>query len=338
MKNTKNIFKNILLFLFLIIITFIFIFKNEDISKTFNILFSVDFKYIILAVIAMGIYFVCEGANVKSVLNVLGEKISFLKAIKYSLIGYFFSGITPAASGGQPMEIYIMHKDNIPIYKSTVSLLVELITFQMITIIFGFIGVIINFRFLDNGFIFLFIVGITLNIIALTAMLLCLFSSKLAKKIVDIFIKILKFFKYSKCEELRNKINNSINQYNQSASIIKEHKEIMAKSILIVLIQVLSYLTIPYFIYKSFHLNHYTILRLMTIQSMLYSSVSSMPLPGAVGISETAFLNVYKKIYSPTYVSSAVILNRFVNFYLYVIVGMIITGITIIKMRKKTKN
>jgi hypothetical protein len=34
------------------------------------------------------------------------------KVMRYSFIGFFFSGITPSASGGQPAQIYYMNKDN----------------------------------------------------------------------------------------------------------------------------------------------------------------------------------------------------------------------------------
>ena len=71
----------------------------------------------------MVLYFLCETINVTRTLKILGEKSIFLKNFKYTLIGFFFSSITPAASGGQPMEIYYMSRDGLNVANSTLALL-----------------------------------------------------------------------------------------------------------------------------------------------------------------------------------------------------------------------
>ena len=50
----------------------------------------------------------------------LKKRICFL----FSSVGFFFSCITPSASGGQPMQIYYMKKEKIPIPVATVILMV----------------------------------------------------------------------------------------------------------------------------------------------------------------------------------------------------------------------
>ena len=61
----------------------------------------------------MVIYLLLEAVNLHRTLKVLGEKVTFWQNIKYAIIGFFFSSITPAASGGQPMQIYYMYKEKI---------------------------------------------------------------------------------------------------------------------------------------------------------------------------------------------------------------------------------
>ena len=148
MNNYKKTIKNLIIFILLIIITFALIFQNQDFGKILNIAFSVNKIYVLLGIIAMTCYFILEGANIKNILNALGENTTLTKAFKYSLIGFFFSGITPAATGGQPMEIYTMHKDGIKVAYGTMALLLELCSFQMITCICGIIGAIINYKLL----------------------------------------------------------------------------------------------------------------------------------------------------------------------------------------------
>ena len=75
------------------------------------------------------------------------------------------------------------------------------------------------------------------------------------------------------------------------------------------------------------------------MQAFLFVSVSSLPLPGAVGISEGAFLRIYSMIYGSAVLGSAMILTRGINFYLFMIFAAITVTITMmINSKKKKKN
>lgn len=334
MEDFKSIIKNITIFLLLIFITFYIIFDKQDIAEVRHIISNVNIYYLLIGLFCMCIYYLFEAINIKSVLKALGKKVKLRSTYRYTLIGYFFSGITPAASGGQPMEIYFMHKDNIPISYSTVALLVEIISFQIITITCCLIGAILHPDLLANGVIYLFITGVSLNVIALTTMIIGFTSEKLAKKIVNLFLEILKLFQYKKVEEKRKSIYATLAKYNESAKIIKNNKKIFIKSMILVLIQVAIYYTIPYWIYRGFGLNELNILYIMSVQALLFCSVSSIPLPGAVGISESAFLNIYKTIFGERLLTSATILNRFTNFYIFILVGSILTIYSVLRKKK----
>ena len=334
MKSKKQIFKNITIFILLIIITFVVIFNNNDFEKTINVILSVKIIYIILGIIAMFLYFILESLNINNILKKLGHKINIIKSLKYSLIGFFFSGITPAATGGQPMEIYYMKKEKIPVTHSTLALLIQLCSFHIITIICGIIGIIINYHLLPNNFIWLFIVGISLKGITLITMLICLFSKKISTKLVKIFIKILEKIKYKNIDTLKQSIDTSLKEYNEGSKFIKKNKTIFIKSLIIVLIQMIAYYSITFFVYKSFSLSTYNILQIIFIQAMLFVSISSIPLPGSVGISESAFINIYITIFGIEKLASATIVNRAINFYLFILIGFIVTTYNIVKQKK----
>ena len=337
MESVKKVVRNLIIFIFLIIITFSLILKNQNMKELRSIILNIDLKYFIIGFLAMSLYIILESINIKSILKTLGIKVSFIKTIRYTLTGFFFSGITPAASGGQPMEIFFMHKDGIPISKSSIALLVELISFQIITISSCIIGAIINPELLSHGVIYLFIAGITLNSIVLSTMLICFISEKTARKLVNIFLEILKFFHYKKLEEKKEEINNTISNYAESAKIIKANKSIIIKSIFIVFFQVYFYYSIPFWIYKSLGLNTLGILRFISIQALLFCSVSSIPLPGSVGVSESAFISIYSTIFGEKLLSTATILNRLDNFYLMVIIGLLVTIYGAIKVKRMEK-
>ena len=60
------------------------------------------------------------------------------------------------------------------------------------------------------------------------------------------------------------------------------------------------------------------------MQSVLFATVSGIPSPGAVGVSEGGFLEIFRNVYSESILHEAMLLNRGVNFYLFVIISSVI--------------
>ena len=335
MRSVKQILTNIFVLLVLIVFTFLIIFHNFDFKKTMDIILNAKIVYILIAIFVMSLYYVFEGISIKNVLNKLGEKVSIINAIKYTYIGFFFSGITPAASGGQPMEIYYMNKEKVQVNHGAIALLVHLISYQIVIITCGIFGYILNHNLFENGYSFIFYIGLSINLVALTVMLIGLFHPKFSKKLVSWVISIMEKLKVNKIEEKKEKMLNSIKEYNESARFIKKNKNILLVSLLMAFCQMISYFSVVYFVYKSFGLNDYNLFEILTIQSMLFISVSSIPLPGSVGVSESTFLKIYGSVFGIDRLPSAMILNRVVNFYLFIFICAIVVIYNIIKLKIK---
>ena len=132
--SIKKIIRNFIVFVGLIFLTLWVILKDQSITEILDVLNNVTMKYVYIGIACMAVYLVLEGVNIRRTLKALGEKTTYIQCIKYSLIGFFFSSITPAASGGQPMQIYYMHKDKIKVANSTLALLINLTSMQITTI------------------------------------------------------------------------------------------------------------------------------------------------------------------------------------------------------------
>ncbi len=337
-KKIKQTIRNLIVFILLICLTFFLIFKDENIPEILKIATNVDQKYILIAILAMFVFILCETLNIGRVLKELGEKSNFIKNIKYTLIGFFFSAITPAASGGQPMEIYYMHKEDIKVANSTLALLIHLWSFQIITISFGIISTILNFEVVKGGLIYLVILGIMLNSIALTLLAISIFSKKLSEGVIKAAVKILKLFKIKNIEEKQEKLKAELEKYQESAKYIKAHKLIMLKTLLTTVVQIIVYYSIPYWVYRSFGFCQYNIFQIITLQAVLYATVSGIPSPGAVGVSEGGFIEIFKNVFPNTMISGAILLNRGISFYAFVLISGIVVIINTLKSKKIDKN
>ena len=320
----KKYLRNLILFMLIILLTFYIILKDQSITKIIEVLSSIDLKYILIAIICMLIYLICEAINIGRTLKVLGEKSTFYKNIKYAMIGFFFSSVTPAASGGQPMQIYYMNKDKLSVANSTLSLLINLTSMQIVTISIAIISLFFNYEYMNSILIGLFVLGIFLNSTALGLLLVSVFSKRMTKGLINIAIKILEFFKIKNIEDKKNKLENELNKYQSSATYIKSNIKVIVKILITTYIQFLIYYSISYWVYRSFGLKEYNILQIISVQSVLFATVSGIPSPGAVGVSEGGFLEIFRNVYSESILHEAMLLNRGVNFYLFVIISSVI--------------
>lgn len=332
-KKIKKTIRNLIVFILLIGLTFYLIFKDQNVLEILNIAVSVKKRYILVAIIAMCLYLLGETINITRILKELGEKSTFLRNIRYTLIGFFFSSITPAASGGQPMEIYYMHKEKIAVANSTLALLVHLTSFQIVTITLGILSTILHFEIVKSGLIYLVVLGILLNSTALTLLAISIFSKRLSKGLINFAVKVLRFFRIPNIEKKQESLEKELEKYQESAVYIKEHKKLMIKTLVTTFIQVIIYYSIPYWIYLAFGFTGYNFFQIVTLQAMLYATVSGIPSPGAVGVSEGAFIEIFKGVFPATMMNSAILLNRGASFYLFVIISAIITTITALKTK-----
>lgn len=336
MKIKKTII-NTFIFIFFVSLTFYIVFKDNDITEIIQIIKMVDIKLILVAIICMCWFVLSEGINISRTLKLLNCKVTFWSGIKYALVGFFFSSVTPSASGGDPMQLYYMKKDGLPIGQSALAILVEFSSFQFVTIIMSIIGFFANYKFIENSvgnIKYLLMIGVAINTVILIIISLTIFSKKIIIKLVNFVGKILKKLKYKKVEEFKTKCLEQIDEYKTGAELLIKNKKVLLKIVLTTVVQVVLYHSIPYIIYIAFGSNEASFFQFITLQAVLYISVSAMPLPGAVGISEGGFLMIYKLLFPASLLSSAMLLSRGISFYLFVIISGISVLAFTLRQRK----
>ena len=117
MENKKKMIFNVL-FLFLVFAATIYgVFHGEDLSEIAEILKTVNSYWLLPGVACVIIFIWGESIIIFYMMHTLGIHLKKWKCFLFSSVGFFFSCITPSASGGQPMQAYYMKKKNISIEK-----------------------------------------------------------------------------------------------------------------------------------------------------------------------------------------------------------------------------
>ena len=106
-----------------------------------------------------------------------------------------------------------------------------------------------------------------------------------------------------------------------------------AKAIFRVMIQIICYHSVTYCIYKAFGLSGDSFIRIFAMQAVFYTTVSGMPLPGAIGVSETLFLKIFNGSFPKKLLSGAMLIYRLISFYFYIIVSAIVVVATAVKTK-----
>lgn len=338
LQNKKSQLMGFIFIIVLMIGTFIYVFRGESPSKIFITMTKIDTIYIVIGIGLMLFYVLCEGFNIWITMKALNKKTCLKDCLGYGFVGFYFSGITPSASGGQPAQVYFMKKDGLSITSSSLSLMIILFAHQLVIIVYGIVGLFnkLEYNFLNViGLKLLLVYGFLSNTFILVGILLLIFSPKLAYKIVNFFgILLYKFRLIKKHEKIKNKINKSLEEYSSGARYMRENPIVMTKVTVVTFIQVTAQFAIPYIFFKAFNLTGYSIWSIICIQAILNIAVSSLPLPGAVGASESVFINIFKGMFGPTLVIPGMLLTRISNFYTLILISGIISLVLFLKSKK----
>lgn len=330
---------------FLILIfgaTLYYVFHGQDLSKILGYMKDVDDRLWGFGIICV-ISFIClESVIIFYLMKSVKQKVRLGHCILYSFVGFFFSCVTPSASGGQPAQIYFMKKDGLSISVSSLILMIVTITYKLVLVVIG--AVVLIFRpsgimiYLEPviGWCYL---GILLNIICIAVMFLLTFHPTMAKKIVIWLIcRFQTFFnRKERSEKLIQKVEASMDRYKDVAEYLRKHIMLIIHVFLITFVQRFMLFLITYLVYKSFGFHSMSLLQIVTLQAMISVAVDMLPLPGGMGITEKLFLSIFTPICMEQRVLPFMIATRGLNYYTQLLISAVLT-ITAYFMLGKAKD
>lgn len=341
LQDKKKQFMGIGFIVVLMCVTIGYILKDESPQKVINTILSIKPVYIIGTIALMVFYILCEGLNIWITLKALKIKTKMIDCFGYGFVGFYFSGITPSASGGQPAQVYFMNRGKIPVSISSLSLMILLFAHQLVIVVFGIIGLFSKMDYavtFKSGMNLLLLYGFLSNTFILLGILMLVIAPKTVFKIVNFFGRLLYKVKIIKNKEkIRKKIARSLEEYEDGAIYMRENPRVIVYVVLVSLLQVFAFFAIPYVIYKGMGLNGYNLGDLVFAQAVLNIAVSSLPLPGAVGASESIFVNMFKTFFESKLVIPGMLLTRISNFYLVLALSGVVSIIMYIRVGKSHK-
>ncbi|MDO5784057.1 MAG: lysylphosphatidylglycerol synthase transmembrane domain-containing protein [Eubacteriales bacterium] len=339
-RPLTRILLNAALFVGLIALTFFVLLRGQNLSELAAVLRDVKVRYLLLAAGCMCIFLLCEAINLHRCLRLFGSQCSLLHAVKYALTGFFFSSVTPSASGGQPMQLYTMHRDHVPMSHGALALLIQFASFQTVTVTFAAAGFVSQYAFLSQEigkFRYVFALGAGINALLLLFTLAAILSRRLCNLLRRAVHSILHALHIKRAAEIDRSLAEQLALYQQSAACLRQNVPIVCLILAVTTLQIIAFYSIPYWVYLSLGLPLCSFWLITSIQAVLHVAVSSLPLPGAVGASESAFLLLFQAIFPAAALHDAMLLNRGVSFYLFVALSGIAVAFSLSRQKKNSE-
>lgn len=327
-SKKKHVF-NLLFLVVVFALTLYGVFRGQNLKAVMYAISRVTPLYLGVSVICVVIFIWGESIIIHYMLGTIRIKSKKWTCFLYSCVGFFFSGITPSASGGQPAQIYYMHKNKIPIPVSTMLLMIVTITYKLVLVFIGLFLILFQRKFVHHylmGIMPVFYLGVALNVFCCIAMSILAFHPVLAKNIMLRCLKILVKLHIMKDKPSRmEKLSASMDQYNETALYLRQNKRVIFHVILITFFQRFALFFVTFFCYKAFGLRGETVYNVVMLQAVVSVSVDMLPLPGGMGISETLFLRIFPPIFGKALLLPGMILSRGIAYYVQLLLSAVMT-------------
>lgn len=337
-KNSRKILLNGILFFLVFGLTLYGVFWGEDLEQVFDAVRQANILWLFPAIICVFVFIWGESIILWYMMRSYGLHMKERHCFLVSSVGFFFSCVTPSASGGQPMQIYFMKKENIPIPVATVILMIVTIIYKLVLVVIG-LGIILfakDFMQTYLGSILpIFYLGIGLNVFCVSFMILLVFHPSLAKKIMVAGLHLLE-----RCHLLRHregrlaKLELSMDLYNDTAAHMKENPWLIVQVFLITFVQRMALFCVSYFVYRAFSLKGLPVLTVILLQAVISVSVDMLPLPGGMGISETLFLAIFPPVFGELLLPGMV-LCRGLSYYSELFISAVFTLAAVVVFERR---
>ena len=307
-------------------LSFYTVFRGQDMEQVGSALRRLSPLSLCSALFTALFFVSAEGVMIYYLLRALNGRSSMLRCISYSFVGFFYSGITPSATGGQPMQLYYMRKDKNSLSESSVVLMTVAVIYKFVLVLIG-IAMLICWHgplmFYLQEFFPLYLLGLVLNLTLVLILSAVMLAPQGMQRVILRAEKLLVKVRLLKVSEKRiEKIEQFVGGYREAVRFLLAHKRKVLNVCLFTIVQRCSVFILTWIVYRGFALEGADALTVMLLQASVYIAVDMLPVPGAQGITELMYRNIFAGIFTEEYLMPSLYVTRGISFYFLLLVGM----------------
>ena len=196
MKKNKPNAERMLSFLFLLVTLGVVLyvgFSGNDLEALGAALRAMSPAYLALCLMSWMLYVLTDALAIHHFLRMQGQPIRIGQSLRAAMTGIYYCNLTPGASGGQPMEMYCLHKYGVSVGVSGSGMAVKFIVFQVVLLVTGAVMWIANAGFVDahtQGSKWFILMGYVVNFFSIGMVALMAISRRAVRWVIDKCIRV----------------------------------------------------------------------------------------------------------------------------------------------------
>lgn len=313
-----------------------FALRSGDIGQIWAALTGMDMRWLLGALACFGVHLFFEGFIPYVFFRFQKVAVHVGTGTLVGLIGMYYSSITPAATGGQPMQVYALKKRGVPPGVSSSALTVKFFCWQCAMLLIGAVLWAMNpalVRSKMSGGVWFLLTGFLVNGLTVVGVLLLAVSRGILRALIVFFVNLAAKLHIVKDKaKTASRFDAAVNDFHASVELLTKHPFQFLVMFTMSLIQVTGLMSAIYFVYRGLGLGGAPYMHLLTMQTMLYIAASFTPLPGASGAQEGGFYLFLGSFFPDNIVFAAMFVWRFVTYYMSILAGFV--GVMVDSARK----
>lgn len=323
----KNLFVIVTLILTIAVMLYFFL-TTDGIRTLAGLVTKLKPQWMLLSILSVIVCWIMEGFVLNLICVHISPEWSFGKSFSIGMTGLLYSALTPFSTGGQPMQIYSMHKMGMDTGKAGSIIAVKTLTYQVIMVLYSLVAVASKLRFFQtsvSNFSFVTIIGLLSNTVFILAVFLFMVSENMTDKIVTAVIRFLHKIRLCKHPEERyEKIHSQLQIFHDASKVMGKSTKLYVLVSILTVVQITINSLIPYFIYRSFGMNSAPVTTMVAAQVFVAMVSAFVPLPGASGGAEGSFF-IFFGMFFQAAILPAILLWRFLTYYCNILFGGVIS-------------
>lgn len=340
LKQHRFIFNFSLLILLSLGMTYI-IYKRSSVEGVGGIIAQMDYRFIVLAILFFVLYRSMEGLSFYFLFQSINRPVKLIHCIKYSVIGYFFSQITPSGGGGQPGQVYAMSQDGISVKQAISVILPFNLMYHVSLSVFGLLSLVSPLRhvILSSGLKLFFYVGLVIQLLLAWGIFLAIKKTdKLSCWLIFLSKKIEHQRFLKRFYKSPHEIDKSLNQTRQYLMVVVKNKQNVMSMFLFQLMMLFFYYGVAYWTYRALGYHSHSLFNIVAIQCLIIVATEYIPTPGTAGFAELSMYNIYQQIVPNNAAVTWMLVNRLLMLYLAIGVTLVVMSRRNMSIKEINKN
>ncbi|MBQ9760273.1 MAG: flippase-like domain-containing protein [Clostridia bacterium] len=313
--------------------------REFSLSQFWSYLTEASLPWLGVSLLGMLGFIFFEGFALLIICRAFGYRQKIGHGYIYSASDIYFSAITPSATGGQPASAYFMMKDGIPGMVVTVALVANLCMYTLAIVAIGAICFTFHFDvFLSFNLVskVLILVGVVMQLGLALFFFLLLKNGALLHRICRAVIHFLCKIRILRHEERKQaKLDASMERYRGYAHVLSGHRKTLIFVFLFNFLQRASQIAVTMFTYLASGGSLSRAGELWAMQGYVVIGSNSIPIPGAMGVSDYIMLDGFRSIMSESAAVNLELLSRSFSFYICIFLCGISTLIQFQRLKKR---